>query len=93
MAGPYYVDDGAGGANDGTSWTDAWTSYASADSVVGPGEIVYVASSHDEDIGTVTLDHTSSTSAANPARIISATKYCFVLNHFESVSLTAFHFA
>ena len=47
MAGPYYVDSGAGGTNAGTSWTDAFTSFWSLTGLAS-GEIVYVASRHVE---------------------------------------------
>lgn len=41
----YYVNSGASGANNGTSWTDAWTSYTSLPSL-SSGDIVYFASTH-----------------------------------------------
>lgn len=46
MAGPYYVDSAASGADDGTSWTDAWTTLQRAiDGTDGTqpvaGDIVY----------------------------------------------------
>lgn len=46
MAGPYYVDPAAGGADDGTSWGDAWTTLQRAiDGTDGTqpvaGDIVY----------------------------------------------------
>lgn len=37
----YYVDSAAAGANDGTSWTDAWTAISSS-AGSGSGDIVYV---------------------------------------------------
>jgi hypothetical protein len=37
----YYVDPAAGGANDGSSWTDAWTSLQSAADTASAGDIVY----------------------------------------------------
>ncbi len=37
----YYVDPAATGANDGSSWTDAWTSLQSALDTAGAGDTVY----------------------------------------------------
>jgi hypothetical protein len=49
----WYVDDTAGGANDGTSPTDAWTSIVSAitKSDYTPGDKVWVRRTHDETAG------------------------------------------
>lgn len=38
----YYVDPAAGGANDGTSWTDAWTTFQSALDTAAAGDTVYL---------------------------------------------------
>ena len=43
----YYVDSSATGLNDGSSWTDAWTSIASSTGVSG-GDTILVASNHSE---------------------------------------------
>ena len=44
-----YVDSGASGANDGTSWADAFASLASADGAgSSAGDDVYVANTHSE---------------------------------------------
>jgi len=37
----YYVDPAAGGSNDGTDWTNAWTSLQSAADTAVAGDIVY----------------------------------------------------
>lgn len=45
----WYVDDAAGGANNGTSWGDAWVSLATSESgAATAGDTVLVASTHDE---------------------------------------------
>lgn len=41
MAGPYYVDPAASGNNNGSDWTNAWTSLQSALDTVAAGEICY----------------------------------------------------
>jgi hypothetical protein len=38
-----YVDSSATGANNGTSWADAWTSLATAGTSTAPGDIVYIS--------------------------------------------------
>lgn len=48
----YYVWSGAGGANNGSSWTDAYTSFASAITAASTnGDIVLVHKSHTENLG------------------------------------------
>lgn len=44
----YYVRSGATGLNDGSSWTNAWTSIASADAVATSSDEVWVAADHVE---------------------------------------------
>lgn len=41
MAGPFYVDPAAAGANNGSDWTNAWTSIQTAFDTAVAGEIVY----------------------------------------------------
>jgi len=48
MAGPYYVDSNATGSNDGTSKTNAWTSWWTNNPTLAAGEIVYYAHNHEE---------------------------------------------
>jgi hypothetical protein len=45
----HYIYSGAAGLNDGTSWTDAWTSITSAITAsMSDGDTVYVAQDHSE---------------------------------------------
>tara|TARA_Y100000588_G_scaffold96914_1_gene105017 strand:- start:32 stop:1342 length:1311 start_codon:yes stop_codon:yes gene_type:complete len=65
-----YVDDGATGANDGTSWSDAYTSLASV-SPTSAGDIVYIAHTYDQTLtGDITFD---AGTASSPVWLISAT--------------------
>ncbi|MFW6180407.1 MAG: choice-of-anchor Q domain-containing protein [Spirochaetota bacterium] len=44
LAAEWYVDNQAGGLNNGTSWADAWRSFADIDwSSVAPGDTVYLS--------------------------------------------------
>lgn len=65
-----YVDSNAGGANDGTSWTDAYTSLASTVSVAAGTEI-WVENSHDERTATASTSwNWSNGTNANPVKIL-----------------------
>ena len=64
-----YVKSGAAGANNGTSWTDAYTALASA-TVAAAGDIVRVADTHTETLGAATQFNFSSGTPAAPIPII-----------------------
>lgn len=72
----YYVDSAATGANDGTSWTNAWTSLDSAfTNVTTAGDVIYISHTHNEQLAadttyTVGANHVTS----NPLKIYSVDK-------------------
>lgn len=69
-----YVDSNAAGANDGTSWTDAYTTLQAADSVASAGELVLVEYRHTEGAsGSFTIDFSSATTTS-PVRCVSVDK-------------------
>lgn len=71
MAGPFYVDPAAGGANDGSSWVDAWTSIQSAFDTVVAGEICYCRGTQTfADATTLDLDTNSGTNTAGFIKFI-----------------------
>jgi len=68
----YYVDSNATGLNDGSSWTDAWTSLGSSLSVAA-GDTVLVASDHSE-VSTVSVYYHYNSTLSSPIRVISTNK-------------------
>ena len=67
----WYVDPGAtGGANNGTSWANAWTSFASINwTNVQPGDIVYISGGSTSQTYTSTLTINKSGQAGAPITI------------------------
>jgi hypothetical protein len=73
MADTFYVDSDATGANDGTSWADAWTemdqiSWGAGAGQVGPGDTVYVSGGS----YSTALRIDEKGTAANPIQILAA---------------------
>lgn len=71
-----YVYSGAAGANDGTSWANAWTDFGSADGAgTAAGDTVYVASDHSQDTtnAAITYDFSNGTHAS-PITILSVNR-------------------
>lgn len=66
----YYVDSNATGLNDGSSWTDAWTSLGSSLSVAG-GDKVLVANNHSETLAGNTVYSWTNATLSNPIQVIS----------------------
>lgn len=63
----YYVDSNATGLNDGSSWSNAWTSIASVPTGTG-GDVILVSNSHSES-GTTNI--MAAASVSNPQQVIS----------------------
>lgn len=68
----YYVWSGATGAANGTSWTDAWTSIFSLS--LAAGDLVLVASDHNENFGATTKYMTYSGAVGNPIKFVSVNR-------------------
>jgi len=68
-----FVDDTAAGTNAGTSWTNAYTSFASATSAAA-GDEVRVRNTHAETVAANTTHNFSNGTTANPIKIISVAK-------------------
>ena len=66
----YYVDSNATGLNDGSSWTDAWTSLGSSLSVAA-GDNVLVSSNHSETLAGNTAYSWTNATLSNPIQVIS----------------------
>lgn len=69
MAGPYYVDPAAAGSNNGSDWTNAWTSLQSALDTAQAGEIVYCRGTQTL-TATLDVDTNSGTNASGFIKII-----------------------
>lgn len=67
-----YVNSGAAGANNGTSWTDAYTSLASTNAAAA-GDIVLVHKTHTQ-TGLAANINWSSGTVANPVRVVCVDK-------------------
>src|SRR5262245_7581706 len=72
----YYVRSGASGANNGTSWTNAYTVLGTAMSGKAAGDTFYVSEDHAESVGSSQTYALGS--VANPCRIL-------CVNHSGSV--------
>ena len=65
----YYVYSGAAGSNNGSSWTNAFTSLTTAFATEAAGDTLYVAHDHSESSGTA-LTLTSSGTISSPTKIV-----------------------
>lgn len=72
----YYVDSNATGTNNGTSWTNAWTSLGSAfTNVTTAGDVIYVSHQHNEQLtGDTTYTVGANHVTSNPLKIYSVDK-------------------
>jgi hypothetical protein len=78
-----FVDSAAVGANNGTSWADAWTSIASATGVAA-GDVIHVDDGHSQSAGaSLTLTFTNGT-ITNPIKI-----FCVDKNNSDALSTGA----
>ena len=68
----YYVDSNAAGANNGTSWTDAYSDVTTAIASKSAGDIFYTASNHAESTASAITISAPNGSHLNPVIFISA---------------------
>lgn len=67
----HYVDDSAGGSNDGTSWADAWTDFDSCLTVTA-GDTVLVAHTHSQSYASSPNLNFSNGTKSSPVLVLSA---------------------
>jgi hypothetical protein len=64
-----YVRSGASGSNNGTSWTNAYTTLLAALTAAAAGDTVYVSEDHSESSSSL-LKHTSPGTVTSPVKVI-----------------------
>jgi Secretion system C-terminal sorting domain/Right handed beta helix region len=70
----HYIDKNASGNNDGTSWLNAWQSFAGINwNSIGAGDTIYISGGTSSTIYTETLDVSKSGSSDNPIVITKGT--------------------
>ena len=70
FAGNWYVDNAATGANNGTSWTNAWRNFSSVNwNLIKPGDFIYISGGSSEKIYTENWAIGSSGTAGSPITI------------------------
>lgn len=70
----YYVDSNATGANDGSSWADAFVSLKATAASLAAGDTVYVASDHSETVSSGDAIFSGPGTIGSPCHILSADK-------------------
>ena len=78
-----YVDSAAAGANNGTSWTDAYTSLGSAVSGASAGDLILVDDGHSETLS-ASATYTSAGTVAAPVKIVSVDKTTDPTNSYSA---------
>ncbi|MDA1055012.1 MAG: hypothetical protein O3C40_31710 [Planctomycetota bacterium] len=87
MAIDHYVDSAAAGANDGTSWTDAWVLLSSSTGAAAGAEIA-VEDGHSESAETTVSVNWTNGTLANPVKIICRDKAADTLSTGATIANT-----
>ncbi len=70
----YYVDKDANGSNNGTSWSNAWESFADINwSVISPGDVIYISGGSNSKTYYESLDVNADGTSSNPIVIAKGT--------------------
>tara|TARA_Y100001973_G_C5209218_1_gene344271 strand:+ start:13853 stop:15157 length:1305 start_codon:yes stop_codon:yes gene_type:complete len=85
-----YVNDAATGSNNGSSWTDAYVSLSSV-TPTSAGDVIYIASSHDEHITSdIVLD---AGTASSPVWLVSATAGSSPVSYAKGATLRGIQYS
>jgi hypothetical protein len=65
-AAPHYIDKNANGSNNGTSWSNAWTSFSSISwNSIQPGDVIFISGGNDSTVYNETMSIGKSGTAGN----------------------------